>query len=150
MPKVTEHAQGQVCAFSLSQGCYEDHRKQWITILKVKVAQLCPTLQAHGYSPWNSPGQNTGVGSLSLLQGTFLTQGLNPGLPHCRQIPYQLSHKGNHFLKCCSKHVKSIFHSIVIKGKESNFEMDSPWIRLHELSEMKSIASGGTSWWSSG
>ena len=36
------------------------------------------------YSPWNSPGQNTGLGSLSLLQGIFLTQGLNSGLPHCR------------------------------------------------------------------
>ena len=41
-----------------------------------------------------SPGQNTGVGSLSLLQGIFPTQGSNPGLPHCRWIPYQLSHKG--------------------------------------------------------
>ena len=47
------------------------------------------------YSPWNSPGQNTGVGSLSLLQGIFPTQGSNPGLPHCRQILYQLSHKGS-------------------------------------------------------
>ena len=46
------------------------------------------------YSLWNSPGQNTGVGSLPLLQGIFLTQGLNPGLLHCRQIFYQLSHKG--------------------------------------------------------
>ena len=45
------------------------------------------------YSPWNSPGQNTGVGSLSLLWGIFPTQGLNPSLPHCRQILYQLSHK---------------------------------------------------------
>ena len=45
------------------------------------------------YSPWNSPGQNTGVGSLSLIQGIFLTQGVNRGLPHCRQILYQLSHK---------------------------------------------------------
>ena len=35
-------------------------------------------------SPWNSPGKNTGVGSLSLLQGIFPMQGLNPGLPHCR------------------------------------------------------------------
>ena len=59
---------------------------------EVKVAQSCP----HGlYSPWNSPGQNTGVGSLSLLQGIFPTQGLNPGLWHCRQILYQLSHKGS-------------------------------------------------------
>ena len=51
-------------------------------------------LQPHElYSPWNSPGQNTGVCSLSLLQGIFPTQGLNPGLPHCRRILYQLSHK---------------------------------------------------------
>ena len=44
------------------------------------------------YSPWNSPGQNAGVGRLSLLQGIFLTQGSNPGLLHCRWILYQLSH----------------------------------------------------------
>ena len=54
------------------------------------------SLWPHGlYSPWNSPGQNTGVGSLSLLQRIFPTQGSNPGLPHCRQILYQLSHKGS-------------------------------------------------------
>ena len=47
------------------------------------------------YSPRDSPVQNTGVGSLSLLQGIFPTQGLNPGLPHCRLILYQLSHKGS-------------------------------------------------------
>ena len=61
--------------------------------LKVKVAQSCLT---HGlYTPWNSPGQNTGVGSLSLLQGIFPTLGLNPGLRHCRWILYQLSHQGS-------------------------------------------------------
>ena len=50
----------------------------------------------HGlYSPWNSPGQNTEVGSLSLLQGIFPTLGSNPGFPHCRWILYQLSHKGS-------------------------------------------------------
>ena len=54
------------------------------------------SLGSHGlYSPWNSPGQNTGVGSLSLLQGIFPTQGWNPGFPHCRRILYQLSHKGS-------------------------------------------------------
>ena len=47
------------------------------------------------YSPWNSPGQNTGVGGLSLLQGIFPTQGSNPGLLHCRRILYQLSHQGS-------------------------------------------------------
>ena len=52
------------------------------------------SLRPHGwYSPCNSPGQNTGVGSLSLLQGIFPTQGSNPDLPHCRRILYQLSHK---------------------------------------------------------
>src|SRR5574341_1014529 len=55
---------------------------------------ISDSLRPHGlYSPWNSPGQNTEVGSLSLLQGIFPTQELNPGLPHCRQILYQLSHK---------------------------------------------------------
>ena len=47
------------------------------------------------YSPWNSPGQNTGVASLSLLQGIFPMQGSNPGFPLCRWILYQLSHKGS-------------------------------------------------------
>ena len=50
------------------------------------------SLQPHGlYSPWNSPGQNTGVGSHS-LQGIFPTQGWNPGPPHCRRILYYPSH----------------------------------------------------------
>ena len=53
-------------------------------------------LQTHGlYNPWNSPGQNTGVGRFFLLQGIFPTQGLNLGLPHCRRILDQLSHKGS-------------------------------------------------------
>ena len=55
-----------------------------------------PGKRPHGlYSPWNSPGQDTGVGSLSLLQGIFPTQESNWGLPHCRWILYQLSHKGS-------------------------------------------------------
>ena len=61
---------------------------------------VCGESESHSvfprlYSPWNSPDQNTGVGSLSLLQGIFSTQGSNPGLPHCRWILYQLSHKGS-------------------------------------------------------
>ena len=64
---------------------------------KLKSAQLCPALcnpMAY-YSPWNSPGQNSGVGSCSLIQGIVPTQGSNPGLPHCRWILYQPSHQGN-------------------------------------------------------
>ena len=56
--------------------------------------QLCDPMEWL-YSPCSSPGQNTGVGSLSLLQGIIPTQGLNPGVLHCRWILYQLSHKGS-------------------------------------------------------
>ena len=46
---------------------------------------MSDSLRPHGlYSPWNTPGENTGVDSLSLLQGIFPIQGSNPGLPHCR------------------------------------------------------------------
>ena len=54
------------------------------------------SLRPHGlYSPWNSPGQNTAVGSLSLMQGIFPTQGSNPGPLYFRWILYQLSHQGS-------------------------------------------------------
>ena len=57
---------------------------------------MSDSLPPHGlYNPWSSPGQNTGVGSPSLLQGIFPTQGSNPGLLHCRQILYYLSHEGS-------------------------------------------------------
>ena len=56
---------------------------------------MSDSLGPHGlYSPQNSPGQNIGVASLSLLQGIFPTQGSNPGLLNHRQILYQLSYKG--------------------------------------------------------
>ena len=51
------------------------------TALKVKVIYSCPTLCD---PPWDSLGQNTGVGTCSLLQGIFPTQGSNQGIPHCR------------------------------------------------------------------
>ena len=57
---------------------------------------MSDSLQPYGlYSPWNSLGLNTGVHSLFLLQGIFPTEGSKPGLPHCRRILYQLSHKEN-------------------------------------------------------
>ena len=54
---------------------------------------LCslPGSSVHG----DSPGKNTGVGCHALLQGIFPAQGSNPGLPHCRQILYRLSHQGS-------------------------------------------------------
>jgi len=73
----------QICCHIVSESC--------------SIMSNC--LQPHGlWSPWNSLGQNTGVGSLSFLPGIFPTQRSNPGLPHCRQILYQLSHKGSPLL----------------------------------------------------
>ena len=55
--------------------------------VKVSCLAMSDSLQPHIlHSPWNSPGQNTAVGSLSVLQGIFPTQGSNPGLLHCRCI----------------------------------------------------------------
>ena len=73
------------------------HRVKWLLCLHFCCIYQFVSIQSilELYSPWNSPGQNTGVGSLSLLQGIFPTQGLNPGLPHCWWILYQLSHKGS-------------------------------------------------------
>ena len=52
------------------------------------VAKACLTLchPRDWIPPWNSPGKNTEVGCHFLLQGIYLTQGLNPGLLHCRQV----------------------------------------------------------------
>ena len=64
----------------------------------MKVAQSSLTLydpRDYTYSPWNSSGQNTGVGSLSLLQGIFPTQRSNPSLRRCRRILNHLSHQGS-------------------------------------------------------
>ena len=68
--------------------------------VKVLVTQSCLTLHnpkdcsLPGSSVhWDSPGKNTGVGCHSFLQGIFPTQGLNPGLLHCRQILYHQSHE---------------------------------------------------------
>ena len=91
---------------------FMEQRKAWMGEQKVTVTtyescgSLCPIWWSWSesvwlfaipgtISPWNSPGQNTGVGSLSLLQGIFSTQGSDPGLPHCRWIFYQLIHEGS-------------------------------------------------------
>ena len=66
---------------------------KWVS---VSHSVMSDSLQPHGlYSPCNSPGQNTGVGSLSLLQWMFPTQELNQGLLHCSWILYQLNYQGS-------------------------------------------------------
>ena len=80
----------------------------------------CLFLWPHGLSsPWNSPGQNTGVCSLFLVMGIFPTQGLNPGLLHCRWILYQLSHKGSPIiiLKSCFWLYDPLFPQVCFYGK---------------------------------
>ena len=68
------------------------------------VTKSCPTLvtpwtrgSTRLLCAWDSPGKSTGVGCHFLLQGIFLTQELNPGLLHCRQILYHLSYEGSYF-----------------------------------------------------
>ena len=74
---------------------------QKVSLFSVSFSVVSNSLRPHGLYParllwsWNSPGKNTGVGRHSLLQGIFPAQGLNPGLPHCRQILYLLSHLGS-------------------------------------------------------
>ena len=70
---------------------------------------MSDSLGSHGlYSAWNSPGQNTGVGSRSLLQGNLPNPGIKPRSPACRLILYQLSHKGILCLYRCL--VESLLH----------------------------------------
>ena len=76
--------------------CYKPkafwNQELWNTESEIhSVESLCGPMD----SPWNSPGRNIGVGRFSLLQGTFPTQGSNPGLQHCRWNLYQLSHRGS-------------------------------------------------------
>ena len=65
------------------------------------LTQLCPTLWSYGLQParllcpGDFPGKNSGMGCHFLLQRIFPTQGLNPGLPNCKQILYHLSHQGS-------------------------------------------------------
>ena len=70
------------------------HILTWISHVKCEShSVMSNSLQTLGlYSPWNSPGQNTGVGSCSLLQKISPNQGSNPCFPHCRQIVCRLSH----------------------------------------------------------
>ena len=68
------------------------HLAKWLDSPSV----MSDSLRPHRlYTPWNSPGQNSGVGSPSFLQEIFSNQRSNPGLPHCMRILYQVSHKGS-------------------------------------------------------
>ena len=78
------------------------------------------------YSPWNSPDQNIGVHSLSLLQGIFPTQGSNPGLPHCRRILYHLSNWG-------SPRILEWVAYLFSRGATQPGNLGSPALQAHSL-----------------
>ena len=79
---------------------------------RVSYSVMSKPLRPHGLQPsrllcpWNSPSKNTGVGSLSLLQGIFPTQGSNPDLLHYRQVLYHLSHVQENFKVHLQRHLK--------------------------------------------
>ena len=74
-------------------------------------------LLPHGlYSTWNSPSQNTRVGSLSLPQGIFPIQGLNPGLLHCKRILYQLSYEGRYLTNSMYMNLSRLWEIVKEKG----------------------------------
>ena len=76
---------------SLVPNCLKLWMSEWNLLSHVQLFVAPWIIQSMEFSL----GQNTGVGSLSFLQGIFPTQGSNPGLLHCRHILYQLSHKGS-------------------------------------------------------
>ena len=72
-----------------------------ISLSKWSHSVVSNSLRPHGLQltrllhPWGFPGKSTEVGCYFLLQRIFPTQGLNPGLPHCRQMLYHLNHQGS-------------------------------------------------------
>ena len=82
------------CNTTPLRSMYESEKWKWKSLNYVWLFETLWTLACQ-VPLWNSPGQNTGVGSLSFLQGIFPTQGSNPDLPHCRQILYHLSRQGS-------------------------------------------------------
>ena len=88
---------------------------------------LCDPVDYSLYSPWDSPVLNTGVACHFLLQGIFLTQGLNPGLLHCGQILYCLSHQGSSLWDATP---------ILLQGLETCPQDGSLWICLYDEKEL--------------
>ena len=117
-------------------------------------------LFATPWTPWNSPGQNTGVGCHALLQGIFPTQGSNPGLLHCRQILYQLSHKGS------PRILEWVAYPFSSGSSDTGIKLGSPALQVYSLPTelsgkplrgvtrtalsfycIQSVCLGGINWW---
>ena len=106
-------------SFSMSQSCLTlCHPIPWTIV-------ACQAPQSMG-----SPGKNTGVGSHSLLQEIFLTQGSNSGLLHCRQFLYHLSHQGSPFKvnnECQDAKYRGKFSVLILLDQSAIFDLIGSW-----------------------
>ena len=108
------------------------------------VTQLCLTLcdpmdytaqPTRLFCPWISLGKNIGMSCHFLLQGIFLTQGSNPGLLHCRQMLYPLSHAGMYPEETiiekdtCTKRLTAALFTIARTWKQPRCSSADKWIR---------------------
>ena len=84
--------------------------------------------------PWNFPGKSTRVGFHFLLQGIFPTQGSNPGLPHCRQTLYHLSHQ-----RLAKEFQKNVYCFIEYAKTFDCLDHNKPWKVLKESGNIKSF-----------
>ena len=104
-------------------------QKLWYISVNEGHSVMSDSLWHHGLnSPWNSPGQNPGLASCSLLQGIFPTQRSNPGLLHCRQIIYQLSYEVHQV--CLSLLSPPFFHLLCLCHPETarpTSPLPPPW-----------------------
>ena len=98
---------------------------------------MSDSLRPHGlYSSWNSPGQNTTVGSLSLLQGFFPTQGSNAGLPHYRWFLYQLNHQeAQAGIKIARRNINNLRYADDTTHMAESKELKSLLMKVKEESE---------------
>ena len=115
--------------------------------VKVKVSQSCLTFYDPMGCSWNSPGQNTGMGRLSLLQEIFPTQRLNPGLPHCRWILYQLSYEGSPWKEGSFGKDPDVGERLKVGGDGNDREWDG-W--MASLIGWTWVWTSSRSWWWTG
>ena len=106
---------------------------KYIHRIKIPRNQLCLTLcncmdcslpGSLQYTPWSSPGKNTGVGCHFFLQGIFPTKRLDLGLLHCRQILYHLNHQGSPKIR--ENYQRTTSENILIIQKFSVLFNDTP------------------------
>ena len=140
-------------ALAMHKGCVS-HCLVKLQERKMKSLSRVWLLRPHGLyptrllRPWDFPGKNTWVGCHFLLQEIFLPQGLNPGLPHCRQMIYCLSPQGSLKLQSCAYKAKPV--TFLFSFHQSNYKcflMPSLGIskKAHAIFQVESAAAAAKS-----